>query len=416
MQTPAQPCAGRMEPDEGAVDTAGAADHAGAAGPESRVLGSYVALHEKFITTGKQESANGQYANLYFSRLAALRPVVLARMQALWGWAEDSKSGLQMCKLLDVPDNEERVVLGTIFADMKNKPNILEEYTRDPLAPPAPVPSAYFGGGKDKVLIEDESGRLELVGDVLQNYRFVTGIVVAVRGRLRADAGFEVTDVCLPEIPPQPSPDRPLSLLDADLDPRPDDQYMAFVSGLSAGSQTHMDHLLPLQLFLDYLSGHVGGGADTALQRQIVHLVLCGGLVSPPDPRPSDEAAKYMQRSTHQDLAHALEQLECMLLPVVATTPVEVMCAVLSSGRLQATTLTGSPSPAPGAGRVRRTGPTATCPSSPCTAACSPSALATTTSTPSPIRTPLSSTASASWGRPGRLPTTCASTTHPTLR
>lgn len=54
-------------------------------------------------------------------------------------------------------------------------------------------------------MLEDESGRLRLTGTLLQSALLVTGAVVAVLGTENANGDFEVVDVKVPDLPPQPT-------------------------------------------------------------------------------------------------------------------------------------------------------------------------------------------------------------------
>ena len=53
-------------------------------------------------------------------------------------------------------------------------------------------------------MLEDESGRLRLIGTPLGNEMLVTGCIVAVMGTENANGDFEVVDVKVPDLPPQP--------------------------------------------------------------------------------------------------------------------------------------------------------------------------------------------------------------------
>lgn len=298
-------------------------------GPDGRASASYVRQDGPFVITDRSRSANGQYANMYFTRLAKLRQQVLEQMRERWG-------ALPQSKTLDVAEGAECVVLGTIYMDLKAKPSALEEYTRDPLAPPVPPPARYRGADTDRVFLEDEAGRLGLAGEALASVRLVTGVVCAVRGKM-SDAGdvFEVRDVCFPGIAPQPPLPPSVSLEPADAEPRADDTYVALVSGIVVGGDSDGGHVLALQLLLDYVAGHIGGGADLSLQKRTVRVVVAGGLVGLAEGAKAGltEPSKPMRVRAQKTLANSLQQLEAMLTPVAATTPVDLMSALARSRR-----------------------------------------------------------------------------------
>jgi DNA polymerase delta subunit 2 len=131
-----------------------------------------------------------QYAQLYYQRLATLRPAALAEAARRWG-----DRGRHVGKVLDVAVGERCYVVGTVYADMPLKPNILDEITSTEVGAvaraqratqsltrllhqrhvlQAPLRPKYVSD-KDKVLLEDDSGRLSLAGDRLQAFVLCTG-------------------------------------------------------------------------------------------------------------------------------------------------------------------------------------------------------------------------------------------------
>src|SRR5271154_4057241 len=52
-------------------------------------------------------------------------------------------------------------------------------------------------------MLEDESGRLRLIGSPLASEMLVTGCIVAVMGTENANGDFEVVDIRVPDLPPQ---------------------------------------------------------------------------------------------------------------------------------------------------------------------------------------------------------------------
>jgi hypothetical protein len=56
-------------------------------------------------------------------------------------------------------------------------------------------------------MLEDESGRIRLVGDRLQAEILVTGVIMAVLGMENPNGDFEVVDICFPEACPYKNTD-----------------------------------------------------------------------------------------------------------------------------------------------------------------------------------------------------------------
>jgi len=64
-------------------------------------------------------------------------------------------------------------------------------------------------------MLEDESGRIRLVGDRIRNAILVTGVIIAALGIETPNGEFEVVDFCCAGMPPHTSPDLDESLEDA---------------------------------------------------------------------------------------------------------------------------------------------------------------------------------------------------------
>ena len=54
-------------------------------------------------------------------------------------------------------------------------------------------------------MLEDESGRIKLVGAPLVGLTLVTGVIMAALGVETSTGEFQVVDVCFAGMPPQPS-------------------------------------------------------------------------------------------------------------------------------------------------------------------------------------------------------------------
>jgi len=54
------------------------------------------------------------------------------------------------------------------------------------------------------MMLEDESGRIELTGSRIFREALVTGCVIGVLGSETTGGQFDVVDICLPEMAPQP--------------------------------------------------------------------------------------------------------------------------------------------------------------------------------------------------------------------
>jgi DNA polymerase delta subunit 2 len=56
-------------------------------------------------------------------------------------------------------------------------------------------------------MLEDESGRIRLIGKILEDTQLVTGVIVGVLGAETSSGDFEAIDLCFPGMAPQASED-----------------------------------------------------------------------------------------------------------------------------------------------------------------------------------------------------------------
>lgn len=149
----------------------------------------------------------------------------------------------------------------------------------------------YTDKETDQVMLEDDSGRIRLVGDALSGVPLVTGCIVAVMGTENASGEFEVIDIKFPDLAPQV--DRwALSASKADGKTKDEDASMsgttsggitnkqiAIVSGL-AFSGTDASYALELNLLLEYLLGESLAPPAQADVSHISRLIIAGNSIS----------------------------------------------------------------------------------------------------------------------------------------
>ncbi len=146
-------------------------------------------------------------------------------------------------------------------------------------------------------MLEDESGRLRLIGSPLASEMLVTGCIVAVMGTENANGDFEVIDVKVPDLPPQSArwdaathgvgskgraeettkrDDEDEQMTDS---PGTSSKKIAIVSGLNF-SGTSCEHSLQLNLLLEYLLGEALCPSLQASATQISRLIIAGNSIA----------------------------------------------------------------------------------------------------------------------------------------
>ncbi|EFX03435.1 DNA polymerase delta subunit [Grosmannia clavigera kw1407] len=158
-----------------------------------------------------------QFGDMYFLRLAKIKPAVeKVAVEAFGDVIVAGEPPKQVDRVLDVRQGEFCWVAGTVYMDMPFKPSILDDVSKDRLLSLPPDVKKYIpedgdddllaeGRGSVSVMLEDESGRIRLVGKALRSVLLVTGCIAAVMGTENENGELEVLDIVFPDLPPQPA-------------------------------------------------------------------------------------------------------------------------------------------------------------------------------------------------------------------
>lgn len=266
----------------------------------TRAGAAYKAKGDRFKLA--TQAFDRQYAHIYFQRLMLMKPPLLTKVRRKW-------PGVQLANILTLPENDEVLVVGTVYKDMKLKPSILDEYVKDRGASQL-VGRTKFVGADDTIILEDESARMKLRGEGLPVGQLVTGVVMAVKGVAAPGGDFQVNAFCFADMAPQ-APQPSLN----------EDKYVALVSGLGVGDDA--GDPLKLSLLVDYLVGSLASNEEQTRVSKIVRVVIAGGLLR------STEG--LLQATTHKQprqQAAALapiREVDMCLSELAGAVPVEVM-------------------------------------------------------------------------------------------
>lgn len=234
-----------------------------------------------FTIQSINKSFKHQYANIYFVRLRLLKPCV--EKEATKKWKDVPGSPKLIPRVLDVVKGQLCLIIGTVYMDMPLKPNVLEDIGRDHTIP-APPPPEKIHSQDDRVMLEDESGRIRLIGKILEDAQLVTGVIIGVLGVETSNGDFEAIDLCLPGMAPQASKDDRMDTDDisgasADSGSDTRNEYVAFISGLDIGSSPASE--AQTQVLVDYLAGACGDFDSQCISSQISRLVVLGNSLAP---------------------------------------------------------------------------------------------------------------------------------------
>ena len=165
------------------------------------------------------------------------------------------------------------------------------------ISAPPPREKYRSAAGEDQTMLEDESGRLRLVGTMLQTIMLVTGCIVAVMGTENANGEFEVIDLKIADLPRQPQRwerDDSAALLSKGSNgkgksgvakSRGSGGKIAIVSGL--GIRGDEANSLTLDLLMEFLLGEACGTAEQQDSCAISRLIIAGNSLSEASPLPS---------------------------------------------------------------------------------------------------------------------------------
>ncbi|KAF4615259.1 hypothetical protein D9613_002764 [Agrocybe pediades] len=227
-----------------------------------------------FVIGSHQKSYKHQYSNIYFIRLRLLRDCV--QEQARKKWATIAGNPTLIPRVLEVEKGKLCYVIGTVYMDMPLKPNVMEDIGRDQsIAPPPPLKK--FCSADDSVMLEDESGRIKLVGERVNNTGLVTGVIIGALGMETPNGEFEVIDICCAEMAPQPSTEASAedkNAMDVDDENKRPDEWIAVISGLDVGSTSPSDG--QIQMLAEYLTGEGCSVKEQVSASQISRLIVAG--------------------------------------------------------------------------------------------------------------------------------------------
>lgn len=158
-------------------------------------------------------------------------------------------------------------------------------------------------------MLEDDSGRIRLTGDILKSFTLVTGCIIAVMGTENSSGDFEIIDMKFADLPPQPDrwslskPPPPSSTTkngkkiqtEEDIDMTDSSSpgtggKIAIVSGLNF-SNDDTSYALELNLLLEYLLGEALDPSAQAELSQISRLIIAGNSIAAANPRTGETAA-----------------------------------------------------------------------------------------------------------------------------
>lgn len=283
----------------------------------------------------KKRAYDVQYAPLYAERLVSMRAELEKCAMKKWDYQYDVKKSL-----VDLETNTKSIIIGTLYKEMKNKPNILKELADDEnnMLPIQPIGHREkYIDDEDQLILEDEVQRIKLIDpkgseskNLIKNDTFCTGLVLALLGYEDEDANFVVMDYCYKD-----------TAYPGDVVPLAEDKYIVFLSGIELGSESNST-LLKLQMFIDFLNGDfLKGDSDncnetdekTDYEKRLEHMlanttrcIIAGNcLGSSTQSKGMHKQAKYLQKNFVAGSVNPIKQLDEFLLQLTDKIDVDIM-------------------------------------------------------------------------------------------
>ena len=171
----------------------------------TRSSAGYEETSGRFRMKAGERNFSLQYSHVYNKRLLQMRRAASDAAKRRWGEGAHA----YVDKIIDLPEQTEVVVVGTLYKDMKLKPSTLDQYKElaQISAPVAPLDDFTEEG--DNLILEDESGRVVLswsegaLAAQLNSHTVTTGVVLAIKGTVSGGC-FSIAELCFPGLAPQP--------------------------------------------------------------------------------------------------------------------------------------------------------------------------------------------------------------------
>ncbi|CAA7269343.1 unnamed protein product [Cyclocybe aegerita] len=287
-----------------------------------------------FIIESSNKSYKHQYSNIYYVRLSLLRNVV--ENNAHKKWRNISGNPVLVPRVLEVEKGQLCYVVGTVYMDMPLKPNVMEDIARDQSIPPPPPQTKMFSED-DNVMLEDESGRIRLVGERIKEARLVTGVIMSALGMETPNGDFEVVDYCFAGLAPQASDTESNEEDKMDVDAEQGssssqlpDEWIGAVSGLDIGSLSPSD--AQIQMLVEYLTGEEGNIDDQVAASQISRLIIAGNSLAAIEPQvveavltAEDRKARRAGLETTSFSPHPILNLSSTLYDIASVMPIHLL-------------------------------------------------------------------------------------------
>jgi DNA polymerase delta subunit 2 len=288
----------------------------------------------------KEKKFSNQYAPLYAERLVSMRSDIKETAIKYWS------NKYQVKGLVELEKDEKCIIVGTLYKEMKNKPNILKELADDEnntfAIQPVLTIEKYIDDS-DELILEDELQRILLIDPsqveapkkgkfLIKDNKLCTGLVIALLGHENENSKFEVEDYCFKDTAYTQLPKQ------IQTSTQDQDKYVVFVSGFELGDTNMDNNLFKLQLFIDFVCGdfmsNEGNEAElTDYEKKMKkiltntqRLIIAGNsLSSSTQSKDMHNKAKYLTKNFIAGSVNSMKKLDEVLSQLIRKIEVDVM-------------------------------------------------------------------------------------------
>ncbi len=240
-------------------------------------------------------------------------------------------------KVIDSENQETRecVLVGTIYKELALRGSVLEEFKANNGLSASAQSLNNICSENDILIMEDESGRVALAGEILPlSKSLVTGLVMGVKGSILESGEFSVNEwVYYYSIDKVPTA---ISNSGLPRNIKPTDKYVLLVSGLLVGSSNpaNIETDFAVQLLVDFLSGRLpvssqsgSGSCDVAtLASRVVCVMVAGDSLSASSLQQSSSARERQSSGKSQlQQSGAARLLDVLLAQLLTVCAVDLM-------------------------------------------------------------------------------------------
>lgn len=273
----------------------------------------YEPSYDRFLISSK--TFNQQFCHLYLRRIESLRPIL--QESALEKWGPSIRIAQ---RIIDISENEQVIIIGTIYKEMTKKPSVLSEIENSSNISDILTMNTHenITSDTDYLVLEDETGRILLKSTVEIVGSLCVGLCIAVLGTMTDSGDFLVQSICNPGMAPLYSSPSSSSSSSSP-------KFLLLASGFSISSNSSNSHLLSLQMLVDFVKD-VFPGSFGISQSDIARLVIIGPFTAPlTSIQLNTQLGPASKKGDVDSITQPLAQFDLLLAQLLSTIKTDIV-------------------------------------------------------------------------------------------